>query len=116
VYDTVHRSFAPVAALFQYDRDIWKQGETFTCGLWAVNDQWEPVPGATLRWAIRNASGATVRGGSIAAPLPADSSERLGTAQWAAGDPGAYQLHAEILDSAGRTISENVYEFEVRKP
>ncbi len=116
VYDTVRRSFAPVAALFQYDRDTWNQGEPFTCGLWAVNDQWEPVPGAALQWAIRNSSGTTVRSGSFAAALAADSSQRLGDAQWAAGEPGAYELRASIVNSAGEVISENVYEFRVKTP
>jgi hypothetical protein len=34
VYDTVRRSFEPVAALFDYDRDRWKPGESFAapCG------------------------------------------------------------------------------------
>lgn len=116
VYDTVRRSFAPVAALFQYDRDTWKQGEAFTCGLWAVNDQWEPVPGATLRWSIRNSSGTTVSSGSLAASLPADSAERLGAVRWEVGEPGAYELRAAIVNRAGKVISENVYEFQVTRP
>ena len=113
VYDTVRRSFAPVAALFQYDRDKWKTGEAFTCGLWAVNDTWEPLPGAKLRWSIIAPGGQAVRSGEFPAPMSADSSNRAGAAEWTAGEPGAYQLHASIVDSLGQRISENIYEFNV---
>jgi beta-mannosidase len=111
-YDTVRRSFAPVAALFEYDRDRWRSSETLRCGLWAVNDRWDPIPNATLRWKITG-SAAGLPSGQFPVSLPADSVERLGTAEWKPSTPGAYQLHAEMLDAQGKLISENIYEFTV---
>ncbi len=113
VYDTVRRSFAPVAALFQYDRDKWKAGEPFTCTLWAANDTWQAVNGATLRWQIQQAGQAAVKTGSLPVSLAADSSIKVGAAAWTAGAPGNYELRAEIVDAQGKVISENIYEFEV---
>ena len=113
VYDTVRRSFEPVAALFQYDRDKWKVGEPFQCGLWAVNDEWEAVPGATLRWAIVGAGGKAVHNGSIPISMAADSAMRVGAAEWTVTQPGSYELRASIVDAKGKRISENVYEFKV---
>ncbi|QOY86192.1 glycoside hydrolase family 2 protein [Paludibaculum fermentans] len=108
VYDTVRRSFEPVAALFEYDRDQWKPGETVRCGLWAVNDRWTAVPGAKLRWRFAGKTG------EYPVSLAADSVIRLGAAEFTApAKPGPYELKAEIVDSAGKVISENVFEFAV---
>jgi beta-mannosidase len=113
VYDTVRRSFSPVAALFQYDRDKWKSGEPFTCTLWAANDRWQALAQATLRWNIFDAGKRAVKTGSFTLSLPADSSVKIGEAAWTAAQPGTYELRAEIADAQGKVISENIYEFEV---
>jgi len=114
VYDTVRRSFAPVAALFQYDRDKWKSGEAFKCGLWAVNDSWEAVPDARLRWSIAAVGRpAAVHSGEFLVNMTPDSATRAGAAEWIAREPGVYELHASILDARGKRISENVYQFKV---
>ncbi len=113
VYDVVRRSFEPVAALFQYDRDRWRAGETFRCGLWAVNDRWDNVPGASVRWHISSSGGATLLQGTFPAPMEADSAKRLGDVEWVGSAPGHYELHAEVLDAGGARISENVFEFQL---
>ena len=113
VYDIVRRSFEPVAALFEYDRDRWRPGETFRCGLWAVNDRWEAVPGASLRWRLVGPAGAARLAGAWAVALAADSVVRAGDAEFQVSVPGAYELRAEIVDAAGKRISENVFEFTV---
>jgi beta-mannosidase len=114
VYDTVRRSFEPVAALFEYDRDRWKPSEQFRCGLWAVNDRWDAVPGATLRWRVLGPGGKTYQSGAFPVSLPPDSVGRLGEAQFTAQVAGAYQLRAEMLDAFQQPISENIFEFAVR--
>jgi beta-mannosidase len=113
-YDTVRRSFEPVAALFEYDRDRWKPGETFRCKLWAVNDRWDPVPGASLRWQVTGPVSALPQG-SAPVSLRADSVAPVTQVEFAAAMAGAYQLRAGIVDAQGRTISENIFEFEVKK-
>lgn len=114
-YDTVRRSFEPVAALFEYDRDKWKAGEAFSCGLWAANDRWDAVNGVTLRWKILSPSGRVLQQGSQPqVSLAADSSKRVGKAEWTvASSGGPHELRAELVDAAGKVISENVYEFMV---
>lgn len=123
-YDTVRRSFAPVAALFQYDRDRWPLGDTFTCKLWTVNDNWTAVPGATVRWWIQPATASSAKpqaanklaSGALASPLPADSSQLAGRVEWKPTAPGSYELHAALHNAKGTLISENLFEFTVTPP
>jgi beta-mannosidase len=114
VFDTVRRSFEPVAALFEYDRDRWRPGEAFACGVWAVNDRWTAVEGARVEWRIEDAAGRPQASGGWAVAMAADSARRLGTVSWRAGAAGAYRLRAQVRDARGAAISENLFEFEVR--
>lgn len=113
VYDTVRRSFAPVAALFEYDRDRWQAGATFRCALWAVNDLWKAFPQLELRWKILGREGAPLAEGAFPVSLPEDSVQRAGVVEWHPSKPGPYRLAAEITGPDGRRLSENLYEFEV---
>ena len=113
VFFTVQRSFAPVCASFEYDRDHWKAGEVFRCGIWAINDQWDPVPNATIRWRIVDAQGVEKATGQWPAAMPEDSAQQLGTVEWTAAGRGPHELRAEVRDQAGRPLSENIFDFEV---
>jgi beta-mannosidase len=113
VFYTVQRSFAPVCASLEYDRDTWKAGDTFHCGIWAINDKWEAVPSASVRWRIVDAGGSECGDGQWQLSIPEDSVQRLGTAEWKVAGKGQHALHAEVKDQAGRAISENIFEFEV---
>ncbi len=113
VFETVRRSFAPIAASIEYDRDRWRQGESFRCGVWALNDSWEPAPGARIVWRIVDRAGKVYASGEWPAAMQADSAAKIGDAQWTAAQPGAYEMHAEVQAQNGSRISENVFEFEV---
>ncbi len=113
VFYTVQRSFEPVLASIEYDRDQWHAGETVHCGIWAINDRWETLPGARIDWRILDAAGKQQQSGSYATSMPADSSQKLGDADWKAAAPGSYQLKAAVKDSSGKQLSENVFEFDV---
>ena len=114
VFTTVQRSFAPVCASLEYDRDTWRAGETVRVGIWAINDRWEPVPDATVRWRILDAEGREKAAGDLGAAMAADSARQVGTAEWTAAGRGHHELRAEVRDQAGQSISENVFEFEVK--
>ncbi|MFB3828362.1 MAG: glycoside hydrolase family 2 protein [Bryobacteraceae bacterium] len=109
-YEVVRRSFAPVLASIEYDRDRWKPGEEVRCGVWAINDEWRDIPGAGIRWRIPG----TAAAGRFPAAMEADSARKVGEIAWRAATPGNYELRAEVVDAAGSRISENVFEFEVR--
>ena len=113
VFDTVRRSFAPVLASVEYDRDRWKPGETMRCGIWAINDAWDEVPDATVRWRIVDAAGKQRGSGEWKTAMGPDSAQKLGDAEWKAEEPGAYSLHAEVRGRADELISENLFEFDV---
>ncbi len=110
---TVARSFAPVLASIEYDRDRWRVGEGFRCALWAINDLWDPVQDARVDWRIENASGAAEALGSFHAFLGPDSSQKLGEVEWQPSRSGAYQLKAAVLNATGKTLSENIFEFDI---
>jgi beta-mannosidase len=112
-FDTVQRSFAPVCASLEYDRDHWRSGETFRCGIWAINDNWEPVPDAVIRWRIVDAQGAEQAAGQETAAMAEDSVRQLGNVEWTATGRGPHQLRAEVRNQAGAVISENIFEFDV---
>ena len=112
VFDTVRRSFAPVCASLEYDRDHWKTGEPFHCAIWAINDHWQALPDASVRWRIIDQHGVEKHSGHWSLTMPEDSAQKLGDAEWKTGPAGAYQLRAEVL-AASKPISENVFEFDV---
>ena len=113
VFYTVQRSFAPVCASLEYDRDTWKTGEVVRCGVWAINDLWESVPDSSVRWRIIDSQGKPACTGSWQVSFAEDSVEKLGTAEWTAAAPGPYELHAEVIDRAGKKLSENIFNFSV---
>jgi len=113
VYDTVRRSFAPVGTLFEYDRDKWKSGDEFRCGVWAVNDSWDTVPGAAISWQIRDEAGKALQEGKWSVSMASDSVQKLGDASWTAAKPGLYELRTEMRDPKGSLISDNIFQFEI---
>ncbi len=112
-YYTVQRSFAPVMASLEYDRDQWSVGESFRCGLWAINDLWDAIPNTRIVWKIVDSSGKAVHEGTYRLDMAADSVKKLGDISWPAAAPGAYELRAEVIDGAGGKRSENLFEFKI---
>jgi beta-mannosidase len=106
-YFTVRRSFAPVLASIEYDRDRWRSGDTVRVALWAVNDTWNAIPGASIEWRVGT------QGGSFEAGMEADSSREVGRVEWKAAGSGRHELRARVVDASGAVLSENVFEFEV---
>ncbi|HZR15842.1 MAG TPA: beta galactosidase jelly roll domain-containing protein, partial [Verrucomicrobiae bacterium] len=113
VFYTVQRSFSPVCASLEYDRDTWKPGERFQCGIWAINDSWDPIPNTIIRWRITDPKGMEEAAGQWPISMEQDSITRLGMAEWTTSTPGARQLRAEVLNQSGQLISENIFDFRV---
>jgi beta-mannosidase len=113
-YYTVQRSFQMVLASLEYDRDVWKTGEDFRCGLWIINDHWYAIPDARIKWRIVNSSETAATSGEFRIDISEDSSAKIDELRWKAVSPGKYELRAEVLDRGGARLSENVYEFEVK--
>jgi hypothetical protein len=113
VFYTVQRSFAPVCASIEYDRDSWKVGERVNCGIWAINDNWDPLPDATVEWNIVDSKGAQNATGQWSVSMAEDSATKLGSAEWTAIVPGQHQLHARVKNRAGKVVSDNIFAFDV---
>lgn len=113
VFYTVQRSFAPVCASLEYDRDKWKAGELFGCAVWAINDRWEAIPGAKIQWRIVDSTGTQLATGEWPVSMPEDSVFKVGSINWVASGSGAHEVHAEVRDRGGGLVSENVFTFDV---
>jgi hypothetical protein len=113
-YFTVQRSFQMVLASLEYDRDVWRVGENFRCGLWIINDHWYAIAGARIKWKIVDTSGAAVAGSELNVNIAEDSSAKLQDLRWKAASAGKYELRAEVFNREGKRLSENLYEFEVK--
>ncbi len=113
-YFTVQRSFQMVLASLEYDRDLWRVGEDFHCGLWIVNDHWYSIDGARISWKIVDSSGVVASRGQLGVDIAEDSSVKLEDLRWNASSAGKYELRAEVFDRDGKRLSENLYEFEVK--
>ena len=113
VWDTVRRSFAPVAASFAYEQDQWKTGQQMRCGVWAINDSWEALTDTRVVWRIEDGKGVAVLQGEWQTQWKADSAVALGDVKWKAGAAGLYRLVAQVVGAGGKVISENVFEFTV---
>ena len=110
VHAQVARSFEPVLASLEFDRDEWKTGETVRVNIWAINDRHTPVENAEILWRFEDSAGRTLARGRIPHTFGADSAQRVGAAEWKADGAGNYRLMAEVL-AAGKKISENLFEF-----
>ena len=113
-YFTVQRSFQMVLASLEYDRDIWRVGEDFRCGLWVINDHWYAIPGARIRWKIIDSEGDVFARSELNVNIAEDSSVKLQDLRWRPASAGKYELRAEVLNRDGKRLSENIYEFEVK--
>lgn len=111
---TVQRSFQRVLASLEYDRDVWRVGEDFNCGLWIINDHWYSIDGARVKWKIVDSRGASAMAGELSVNVAEDSSVKLDDLRWKPSSAGKYELRAEVFDREGRRLSENIYEFEVK--
>jgi beta-mannosidase len=113
-YFVVQRSFQMVLASLEYDRDVWKVGEDFRCGLWLINDHWFSFPNARVMWRIVDSTGEVAARGELNVNIAEDSSVKLDDLRWKAAKSGKYELRAEVVDQLGKKLSENIYEFEVK--
>jgi beta-mannosidase len=111
---TVQRSFQMLLPSLEYDRDLWKVGEAFQCGLWIINDHWYAIPAASVKWRIVDGQGKLHASGDLQTDIAEDSSRKLRDLKWKPEVQGKYELRAEVFDSAGKRLSENLYEFEVK--
>ncbi len=115
-YHTVTRAFQMVLPSFAYDRGIWKSGEEVKAELWLINDHWFPLPGLKVSWRLVNEKGDLVQDGGPgeSIELAPDSAVQHKSVAFRAGPPGNYALWARIVDSSGKQIADNNYEFRVQ--
>jgi beta-mannosidase len=114
-YATVRRSFQPVVASVEYDRDTFTVNEPVSLPVWAINDTWDAIPGATIAWRVTGTGGAAVASGSLPAAMDADASAEVGAIRWTPSAPGAVVLRVDVLDRRGTRLSENLYDFTISR-
>lgn len=112
VHAQVARSFEPVLASLEFDRDEWKPGEAVRVGLWGINDRHETIASAEIAWRFEDATGKVLASGKLAHTFGPDSAAQVGEARWTAGQAGDYRLVAEVR-AGGKRLSENLFEFRI---
>jgi beta-mannosidase len=112
VHAQVARSFEPVLASLEFDREEWRTGEEVRVGVWGINDLHKAIANAEVRWRYEDGTGKMLTSGQFRHSFGPDSAEPLGEAKWVAGTPGGYRLVAEVT-AGGEKISENEFEFRV---
>ncbi|MCL4843509.1 MAG: hypothetical protein KJZ79_16800 [Bryobacteraceae bacterium] len=112
VHAQVARSFEPVLASLEFDRDEWRTGDEVKVGVWGINDLHKAIANAEIRWRYEDSTGKLLTSGQFRHSFGPDSAEPLGEAKWVAGTPGGYRLVAEVT-AGGEKISQNVFEFRV---
>lgn len=112
VHAQVARSFEPVLASLEFDRDEWKPGEDVRVRLWGINDRHETITNAQIAWRFEDESGKLLEQGSFTHNFGPDSAQEVGEAKWKAAGAGNYRLAATVT-AGGRKLSENVFEFRI---
>jgi beta-mannosidase len=112
-YEAVRRSFQPVVASVEFERNVWRSGDRIQLPLWLVNDTWDRVCPAEVRWELRDEAGSRKESGTVPGCVAADGSARLGEIGWRAAEAGEYLLVLAVQGSGGETISENRVELAV---
>ncbi len=112
VHAQVARSFEPVLASLEFDRDEWKPGEEVGVGVWGINDLHNPIANAEIAWRFEDAQGKVLAQGKSSHTFGPDSAEPVAEAKWKAASPGEYRLVA-VVTAGGKRLSENLFEFRV---
>jgi len=105
--------FYPLRVSFEYDRERWRPGETFRCGLWVVNDLAKAFPGTGLSWRLEGPDGRVrATSGQVVDVGP----DCVLEAEAAVAHPdvgGRWRLLAEVRSSDGNLLTINQLEFVV---
>jgi hypothetical protein len=106
--------FYPLRVSFEYDRDQWRPGETFRCGLWVVNDLTAAFPGARLSWRLEGPDGRVraKNNGQVVDVGP----DCVLEAKKVLAHPdvgGRWRLLGELRSSDGNLLTTNQLEFVV---
>lgn len=112
VHAQVARSFEPVLASLEFDREEWKPGEEVRVGVWGINDLHQTLANAEIAWRFEDAGGRTLAQGRFAHTFGPDSAQKVGEAAWRAGGAGEYRL-VTVVTAGGKKVSENLFEFRV---
>ena len=105
--------FCPLRVSFEYDRQRWRPGETFRCGLWVVNDLAEAFPGARLSWRLEGPDGQIREKNGQVVDVGPDSVLEAETVLARPDVGGRWRLLAELLSSDGNLLTINQLDFVV---
>ncbi len=112
------RASRPIHVATDFERYLWKPGESFGADVFLLNDSEAPVPRATYRVRLLDVQGTTIAERQGAARGPKNASVKLGRLEYAIPETMAGQsffVSAQLLDAQDREISSTLYPIAVSK-
>ena len=111
-YFALKKAYQPILPGIEAPAKTQIVGESFPIKLWAINDTWESLSGATLTYALKQGNH-TLETAKIPFDLDADASKILTSLDVKPTIPGNYTLIATIQDSQNHSVSRNQYTLAV---
>ncbi|MBD1390140.1 glycoside hydrolase family 2 [Neiella sp. HB171785] len=110
-YFYVKQTYQPLLPSVQFDKRRWAPGETFTGGIWIVNDYQQELTNVTCDWVIRQGEFTHEAGTLTDLTIGADSSVQFGNMSWLLPEDaeGEFEIDIRLIDQDGTEMSYNHY-------
>ena len=115
-YYFMKRAARPVHISGDYERYLWKTGETFKADVYLLNDTWDAVKRHTFKAKILDYEGNTLAEKSGAASADPNRSEKIAEIDYTIADTfkgKMFFLSVELFDKSGTKISDAIYPIAV---
>jgi len=113
-YEALKTAFQPVLPSIEWEKYVLEEGETFSAGLWVVNDLFQEFDNAGVIYAITGAQG-LIEKGVIKVDIKPDSAQKLTSITRDGLPEGSYEFLAVVNDSDGKCMGQNSFQFFVRQ-
>lgn len=110
-YYYVQRSYQPLLPSLQFERRRWLPSETFTAGIWVVNDYQHGFEDVTFNWSVMYDGHNVSSGTRQQLAIKTDSSASFGELEWTLPEEatGDFRISVSLTDGKGKELSANEY-------
>ncbi len=112
-YEALKQAYQPLLPSIEMEKEIWEAGEIVSARLWVINDRHQEIPGARLRYLLRDE---TTHFAKMHEPITIapDSAVPVTTISRAGLPGGAYVIEALIEGVDGEILAHNSLTFRVK--
>ena len=105
-YYAMQRAYQPLLPSIEPVTLKWQPGQPGQLRLWTVNDSWQPLPGATLKWTVRQGA-STLQKGQRKVDIAADDGVKQADLSVTPQNATPMEVKLWIVDGQGRTRAAN---------